>query len=415
MSARLEEVRLGYTATGGRVALGADDFRGGVALLGRGAEELALLLGSSLSASGGRVLYLDLSGRASLGLSGYVSAVHSGLVMRDALKVDEADPRFHCQIVASALSTLFCMPAVQESILESALSTIAAEEGFVSPSAIFDAVGTVSGHKATEKQEVEGWLASVHGVEASGEDGALARALERGAVIDFSSSPPRLGEAEAALVLAKVLSLSRKQESCGGAVVLVSEAHRLFRRSRQAGHTRRLQGSLVSSSIGKVLATELEDEIDKCAAGGCAVRLISSSVWNREGRERVLPGAFVLQRVSFGVSLPFFPCRFEPSSGAVASWGERREAPEGLTLDILETVASSSMATKASVAAWLSASYEREAVSEEIDRLVREQLVARIRENERAEGGALATLKLTQLGELELKRLRENGETGDAL
>jgi hypothetical protein len=414
MSAKLEEVWLGFTAMGGRVVLNSEDLGGGVAVLGRGAETMALLVGSALKLSGGDVIYLDLSGRAARELSGYVRTVDSSSVMRDALKVEEKDPWFHCQIVASALSTLFCLPAAQESILESALSTIAAEEGFVSPSAIFDAVGTVSGHRATEKQEVEGWLAGVHGVDASGEEGALEKVLEGGAVIHFSSSPPRLGEVEAALVLAKLLSLSRRWERRAGTAVIVSDAHRLFRRNRYAGHSRMLQSCLISSCIGKVLATELEAEVDERVAGECAVRLISSSVWNQEGRERILPGAFVLQRVSFGSSAPFFPRRFEPARGSAAARVEKGEPPAGLILELLETIASSSMATKASVAAWLSARYDRDEVLDALDRLIGEQLVVRMKE-ERGAGGNLAALKLTQLGELELRRLRENGEAGDSL
>jgi hypothetical protein len=72
------------------------------------------------------------------------------------------------------------------------------------------------------------------------------------------------------------------------------------------------------------------------------------------------------------------------------------------------------MATKASVAAWLSARYDRDEVLEALDRLIGEQLVVRMKE-ERGAGGNLAALKLTQLGELELRRLRENGEAGDSL
>ncbi len=398
---------LGFAPLGERISLEPDDLRRGMTILGKGSEQLSLLLASALIEAGCKVFVLDLSGRAAKQLSGYVKAVDAGRVMLDAFKVDTESPQHHGQLIASALTTLFNLPANQESILSSALADIAGEPGFASPSAIFDASALVSGHKATDKQEVEGRLASLQMLTTAAEGETLEEISREGAIVCFADAvSPEIGEAGAMFVLSKLLALGRRGATAPD-VIILTEAHRLFRSQRFVHHSRRFQNALLSSPMGKVLVSEFDDSLDEQVSGACPLRLLSSSVWNVKEEDRLLDGSFVLQDTVRGSSVALAPRRFEPLGGSIEFGAPPEPAPPSLTLAILEAVNTNELATKSSIAAWLSVDHGRDEILSEIDRLVRELFVTPMAPPSGLDV-SMKVLHLTLLGEQELKRLKGN-------
>ena len=398
---------LGFAPLGERISLEPGDLRRGLSILGKGSEQLSLLLASALIETGSKVVVLDLSGRAAKQLSGYLKAVDAGRVMLDAFKIDSESPQHHGQLIASALTTLFNLPANQESILSSAVSDIAGEPGFASPSAIFDASALVSGHKATDKQEVEGRLASLQMLTTAAEGETLEETSRDGAIVCFAdAASPEIGEAGAMFVMSKLLALARRSSGAPD-VVILTEAHRIFRSQRFVHHSRRFQDALLSSPIGKVLVSEFDNSLDEQVAGACPLRLLSSSVWNIKEEDRMLDGTFVLQDTVRGSSVPIAPRRFEPLEGRIAFGAPPKPAPPSLTLAILEAVGTNELASKPSVAAWLSVDYDRDEIIREIDRLVRELYVTPMAPP-RGLDVSMKVLHLTVMGEQELKRLKGN-------
>src|SRR5439155_24297783 len=61
------------------------------------------------------------------------------------------------------------------------------------------------------------------------------------------------------------------------------------------------QNFLMTSHLGKIFVTELDNKLEERMTENCSVRILSSSVWNEVSEEeKLLPGSFMLQDVSSG-------------------------------------------------------------------------------------------------------------------
>ena len=100
--------------------------------------------------------------------------------------------------------------------------------------------------------------------------------------------------------------------------IVITHAHRIFRVQRNVNHSRTLQIFLMTSHLGKIFVTELDNELDERITENCSIRILSSSAWNEVSEEdKLLQGSFMLQDISNGGALPFVPMRFWPSSGEI--------------------------------------------------------------------------------------------------
>jgi hypothetical protein len=406
----------GLSATGEKVTLQWTELKYGVLVLGSGASSFASLMAISLHQAGRKPLVIDLSGDPTKELSGYLPTFDVGYLLKDSFELDAAEPDYHAQLISSALSMFFCLSSSQEACLNAVMSKVAAEEGFASPSGAFDKVGLVSGYKATDKQEVQGRLANLYLLDATGELGSLNEVTTRGSVVSCANyRRPELGGAAAVYVLAKLLLSVRAHEEAQ-CVLIVAGAERIFRPQRHSNNSGWFLNSLLLNDLGKVFATGLTHELDERLLHGCALRIFSTSLWNSNEREerRLLPGMVMLRNTITDKTVAFFPRRFEPLGGQVRLGPPPLQAPLQVTLRILETISSSAMATKTSLAAWLSAEHDSELVRTEIERLVKEQFVTSAGPTELSSNAAIG-LKLTGWGEQELKRLKEVGDTSNAL
>jgi hypothetical protein len=382
-----------------------------VSVLGRGSTELLASLAYSLSEAASKVVVVDTDGELSKALSGHLEAYDASYVLHDCLLMDENGP-LHAMLVASAYATVLDLPGEQEALLYAALQSMALEQGEASPTAIVPMIGTVEGFKGPEKTEVSGRLTTLRLLESAGDAGAVARVLQSGCVIDFSQGRTReLVEASVALFIAKLLSSPRDRPQ--PEVLILSEAQRLFRAHKIPRHISTLRSALLSASFGVVLSSSIGYSLDPNLVEACATRYYSSETWNALHAEgRVTPNMFVVQDHSRGTVETFVLREFEPKSSLSKGGSGPPSASATLALAILELVETWPTATKASVVSYMSAEHPQGAISSEIDRLQSEGSLVLFRPALGTDTpGAL--LRVTELGRLHMKELRENGEAPD--
>jgi hypothetical protein len=413
MSAVSKSVWLGYTKTGMKFKVGYEDLLPAGAILGHGANDLAALFAFCANEAGLRTLVVDLNGSVAEKLSGYIPAFGASYILQDALTMND-DDMVHGQLIASAYATIFNLPATQEGILNLALKQIVSEgNGSASPAALGGSIGTVTGFRATDKEELEGRMSTLSLMEATGNPGAVTEVLGQSSIVDFSQALTlELGNASAAIFLAKTLALVRKREVPKPDLVVISDAYRIYRAYKVSTHSRTLTDALLTSSMVKVFASEIGAALDEQLVGASPVRILSSAVWNELSEKGgVLPGTFVLRNAAFDSQVPFLPRLVEGRSGEKKLGPEPLPTPKELTRLVLEMVANSSMATRSSLVDFLS-EYDRATVGREIDRLCEEDFL-RVMRPQREEGGPSAVLVLSAVGQLELEKMSKDGETAD--
>ncbi|HYW82124.1 MAG TPA: hypothetical protein VFB30_02640, partial [Spirochaetia bacterium] len=133
-------MRLGYMSTAGRFELSHEDLRRGISILGHGADDVATLMAYACDEAGLKTLVLDLGGRVSRRLSGYIDSYELSRFLYDALRIDEdgSAASVHGQLAASAYSCALDLSFEQEGIINAAMQIIAAERGVASPAAVSD-------------------------------------------------------------------------------------------------------------------------------------------------------------------------------------------------------------------------------------------------------------------------------------
>src|SRR5579872_5275277 len=133
-------VRLGYKRESGRFEFSREDMRRGISILGQGADQLATLVAYASHEAALRTLVLDLSGRVSKKLSGYMDCYELPHFLYDTLRIDEDGLAgdVHGQLAASAYSCALDLSFEQEGIINAAMQILAAELGVASPAAVTD-------------------------------------------------------------------------------------------------------------------------------------------------------------------------------------------------------------------------------------------------------------------------------------
>ncbi|HEV2389983.1 MAG TPA: PadR family transcriptional regulator [Nitrososphaerales archaeon] len=397
-------VRLGYMTTAGRFELTPEDLRRGVSILGHGADEVATLMAYACDEAGLKTLVLDLGGRVSRRLSGYMDSYELSRFLYDALRIDEegSAASVHGQLAASAYSCALDLSFEQEGIINAAMQIIAAERGIASPAAVGDLMVEKNDRfRGRPADRLIARLASLSPLNMVGEAGAVTALLEKSAVLDFSGAgQPEAVETAAALVIAKLLA---GLEAGRGRpdVVIIPQAGRLFRVRPVFRRTERLLAAFVSSPVPKVLAAESTYGLDEHFDETGFIKILSSAVWNDNPRrdEVLLPNMFMVRNHPYGHDVSFVPREFEQRDGPPKGAEPQRPQTESADLisQMLLDIDSYEAPTRQSVVAFLSQAYERASVERTLDRLQSEGYVAVVQKDLKS-GRPMSVLALTEKG-----------------
>ncbi|MDA4132306.1 MAG: hypothetical protein OK454_04170, partial [Thaumarchaeota archaeon] len=184
-------VRLGYRGTAGRFELSGEDLRRGISVLGQGADDVATLMAYACDEAGLKTLVLDIGGRVSGKLSGYIDSYELPHFLYDALRIDEEGTvaSVHGQLAASAYSCALDLSFEQEGIINAAMQILAAERGIASPAAVSDLMVEKNDRfRGRPADRLVSRLASLSSLNMVGEAGAVAALLKDSAVLSFAGA-----------------------------------------------------------------------------------------------------------------------------------------------------------------------------------------------------------------------------------
>jgi hypothetical protein len=400
-------VRLGYRSTAGRFELTREDLRRGISILGQGADDIAALIACACDEAGLRTLVLDLGGRVSGKLSGYIDSYELPHFLYDALRIDEegSAANVHGQLAASAYSCALDLSFEQEGIINAAMQILAAERGVASPAAVSDLMVEKNDRfRGRPADRLISRLASLSSLNMVGEEGAINGILKDSAILSFAGAgQPEAVETAAALVIAKLLAILEGSEVGQGRpdLVVIPQAGRLFRVRPVFRRTERLLATFVSAPIPKVLASESTYGLDEHFEETGFIKILSSAVWNGGARrdEALLPNMFMVRNHPYGHDVAFIPREFEPRSGppkGTEAVQPQAESPD-LISQLLLDIDSYEAPTRQSVVAFLSQAYDQGLVERTLDKLQSEGYVGVV-QKEMKSGRPMGVLALTEKG-----------------
>lgn len=406
MSSATGAIWLGFTRMSGRFEVRTDDFRKGVAMLGQGSNDLARLVAYAAHDAGLKALLLDMDGRVTESLSGYIDEYDVSYFLYDSLRVED-NPVLHAQLIAGAYSTALELSFEQEASLNGIAQMIANERGVASPSSLADLIQAPEAAKGRAIDRLRVRLEALRSLNLVGEKDAVRHLMKKSAILSFKNAgSPEAAETAVALFLAKLLAIMDSGADVEAPdVVILAQANRLFKERPVFRRNPRFLTAFVSSPIPKVLASDEAYGLDKEYMDTCAVRILSSAAWNETGRGGLVltPNMFMFQNPSYGSSEVFVPREFEGRKG-LPRMGDAPfpSADEELIQRILDEVAAYEGVTRASLVSFLSGEFDKALLERTFDRLQSEGFIAVTRE-ERS-GRTIHGLSLTQKGRAMLGR-----------
>ena len=385
------------------MSLSVDDMKGGVCLLGQSSNELGTVAAYSCHEAGLRTLVLDMAGFATCRISGYLSAYDPSYFLYDALKIDEENPNFHAQLIASAYSTALDLSFEQEALIGAVAQQVALEEGVASPLALAERMDAedMSGNAS---KRLRGRLNALSTLSVVGEQDVFPKLFSGGAILNFRESmTPEIAELSAALVIAKLLATLWAKRSEGPDVVVLLQANRLFKGRPIFRQNLRLLSTFVSDPVAKVLASDVRYGLDDRFLDTAAVRVLSSNVWNDPRNEQILaPGMFAVRNSALGYEETLIPRAIEFRNGQTTEGAVAEPDDSSLTKEILDAISTFGDSTRQSLVTYVSPGRTKEQAEREIDRLVEEGYVETIAKKGRRDSPH-SVLKLTAKGVDHLK------------
>ena len=408
MSSATSSVWLGFTRFGGRFEVKLDDLRGGIAMLGQGANRLAPLVAFACHQAGLKALLLDMDGSVSDTLSGYMDEYDVSYFLYDSLRIED-NPIVHAQLVSGAYSTSLELSFEQEASLNAIAQIIANERGVASPSSLADLIQSPDSAKGRAVDRLRVRLEALRSLNLVGDRDVVKRIIEKSAVLNFrNAGSPEAAETAVALFLAKLLAMIGGEEEVHGPdVIILTEANRLFKERPVFRRNPRFLTSFVSAPLRKILASNEAYGLDKAYMDTCSVRILSSAAWNESGRGGLLltPNMFMFQNPSYGSSEVFVPREFEGRKGEVrTSPSLVPTADDELAKRIFEEIAGFDGATRTSLISFLSSDFDKDLLERTFDRLQAEGYIA-VTPQERS-GRTIHGLSLTDKGRTFLGRAR---------
>jgi hypothetical protein len=336
--ASVRELWLGYTQDGGRATLGLGGPGSKVLLLGSKAGELAALAAISSKEAAASPIIFDMGGSLSNGLSGYFETYDYRAFLYDAFRLCEPEA-WHSQLAAAAYTVALDLTSEEEAIINSAMQVVASDGTLLSPVSLHDVMGKVEGFRGFYVDRLNGRIGSLRLFDAV-DDQSFDRLARGNILIDFHRAPyPQAAELAAALFAAKLLAMDHS-EGVGGASLLMTEAHRIFKASPRPAHSNRLLTQLLAWPGTVVLASEQQASLSPALLQTAGVKLYSSDAWHLQPRQetKVLSGQFVLDDRRTRVQKAFIPRRILAKTSAYAPARPGPFPPPELTRLILEAV-----------------------------------------------------------------------------
>ena len=130
MNATTGAVWLGHCRTGGRLYLRRDELHPGMNLIGNGAGSLAAVVARACDEAGMKTLVLDFGGRLSERLPN-LETRSFGNFLYDSMRMEEK-ASLNAELAASAYTMALNLSFEQEGFLNSAIQSIALEQGVAS-------------------------------------------------------------------------------------------------------------------------------------------------------------------------------------------------------------------------------------------------------------------------------------------
>lgn len=400
----LQELWLGYGHGGGRTTLGVGGPGNKVLLLGSQSDDLARTVALSAKESGMRPVVLDLNGLLASSLSGHFETFDYRAFLYDSFRLGEPEA-WHSQLAAAAYTVALDLSSEEEAIVNSAMQVVASEGTMLSPISLYDVMGKVDGFRGFYVDRLSGRIGALKLFDAV-DDQSFDRLLRGDIVLDFHSAPyPQAAELAAALFLAKAVTMEHAKGLDGG-LLIMNEAHRLFRSSPRPLHSNRLLSHLVGMSAANVLASSHPAHTSPLLLQSFPVRVYSSDAWHSRPRRagRVLPGTFVLDDLRDGRSEPFVPRRvMAKAADYVAGRPGRYPAPE-LAARLLEEIDRFQFSTPESIVQYVAPEFLPADVTTTLASLEKQACI--IVEPKDSGSGRVFSYTLTDKGRKLLKELR---------
>ncbi|MDA4123204.1 MAG: hypothetical protein OK456_08510 [Thaumarchaeota archaeon] len=404
---------LGYAPTGGKVRLGFEELRGKLLISGHSADSVAALFAYSCGQADLKTLVLDADGHLAERVSGYFETYDYSWFIYDAFQFDEAEAPRHSQLMAAAYTAALDLSSEEEAIMSAAMQQVALKDNRASPAVLFGEVGGVEGFRGFYVDKLKGRIASLRYLEAA-ENGSFSTLLALGsALVTFKSAKyPQAMEVALAAYVAKLVS-NLPNAKAKPDVIIINDAHRLFRANPTLHHAARLLTELLDADVTVVLVSDQVHALSDIVLNAFPLKLLSSELWNDRMRdyryqrsapeyEPVLPNAVVIEDGHFGHVRPFIPRMYEvrtsePRSGPAFD-ATIKQADNNLTALILQDIAKYEAPTRPSLLGFLSAEYDSEVVKHELDRLENQQLIQQERKAVRKGGEDMLVYTLTEAG-----------------
>jgi hypothetical protein len=275
-----QELWLGYSREGVRTTLDVGGLGSKVLLLGSQSDELAGLLALSAKESGVSPIILDLNGRLANNLSGHFDTFDYRAFLYDSFRLEEPEA-WHSQLAAAAYTVALDLSSEEEAIVNSAMQVVASDSTMLSPVSLHDVMGKVEGFRGFYVDKLNGRIGALRLFDAV-DDQKFERLLEGNAIVDFRNAPyPQAAELAAALFLAKIMAMQHAQGR-DEELLLMNEAHRIFRSSPRTLHSNRLLSHLVGTSAGNALASSHPALVNPLLLQSFPVRVYSSDAWHSQ-------------------------------------------------------------------------------------------------------------------------------------
>ncbi len=397
---------LGHAQTGGKAEVPLEEGTKLLAIGGK-ANEAAALLAVAANECGASPTVFDVDGYASSRVSGHFDSYDYNSFLYDAYKLSDEESAWHAQLVAAAYTASLDLSSEEEAIVNAALQVLANQDNIASPPVVYDALGGVEGFRGFYVDKLKGRIGSLKLLNAVN-DREIGLIMSGNVMVSFRGAPyPQASEFAAALLLAKVLTLSRPSGRKPGLLV-VTDAHRIFRSSSRPQNANRLLGYLLGSGLSIAFVSDQPRSVSSLLLESCPLRLSSSDSWHADkerGQPSILPNSFVLVDERSNTFSAFLPRLIHPDAAETSVGRSPRFATPDLTRAILEEVDRFPSATRQSVASFLSAEYLQSDVEQELGRLHSRGYV--IQEPKESGGGPdIFAYTLTESGRRLLQELR---------
>lgn len=347
------KIWIGYGRDGRRTELDLWEPGSRLLLLGSKSVALSALTAVSSKESGQMPIILDLDGSLANHLSGHLDTYDYRSLLYDSFRLSDPEA-WHSQLAAAAYSVAMDLSSEEEAIINSAMQAVASEGTLLSPVSLHDVMGKVEGFRGFYVDKLDGRIASLKLFDAV-DDETFDRVAKGNIVIDFHSAPyPQAAELSLALFLAKILTVSHSNPE-ERRLILLNEAHRVFKSSPRVQHSNRLLIHLMATNSVTAISTSQQFLLDPLILRSFHIGIYSRDAWLQHPptADGIPPGPCILVDRRRDTSLSFVPRRIPSKTSEYIPAKPSKSPTEELVRTILEEVARYPLSTRDSLADYL--------------------------------------------------------------